>query len=565
MFDEFKTAITNQVAALSGASPEVIASAIEFPKVTTYGDLAIAVPRLRIKGNPVQLAKTWAEEYKADDQIDSAIATGPYLNFRINRALFARKVLNSINSHGPKYGWTDTGAGKRVIVEFSSPNIAKPFHAGHLRSTIIGNFITNLYKAHGWETISMNYLGDWGKQYGLLAIGFERYGSEEELVADPIKHLYDVYVSINKDAEADPSIHDQARAYFRKMEDREEGALALWQRFRDLSIVKYKDIYARLGIDFDVYSGESQVGEGMHRAMNMLDEAGILVEDKGAVLLDLEKYKLERVLVKKSDGTALYLTRDIGAAIERFEKYNFDKIIYVVSSQQDLHLKQLFKTVELLELPYADRFQHINYGLVKGMSTRKGTVVFLEDMLRESKDNMHEVMRKTEEKYAQVENPEDIADKLGISAIVVQDMMAKRIKDYEFNWDRILSFEGDTGPYLQYAHARMCSIERKVEGTVKLNPDADFSLLSEECARDVINLLARYPDTLASTLQSLEPCNIVQYIIKLAHAVSSAVEQLWVVNQPQEIAEARLMLYHCVRVVLGNALTLIGLTPIERM
>ncbi|KAJ2228871.1 arginyl-tRNA synthetase [Coemansia sp. RSA 1722] len=563
MFDEYKAVIASQLAEISGAAPGAISEAIDLPKENTHGDLAIAVPRLRLKGNPVQLAKTWAEQFQGGNGVESAVATGPFINFRLNRESFTRKVLTTINSEGTKYGWTTTGAGKRVIVEFSSPNIAKPFHAGHLRSTIIGNFINNIYKAHGWDTISMNYLGDWGKQYGLLAIGFSRFGSEEKLVEDPIRHLYDVYVNINKAAEEDPAIHDQARAYFRKMEDGDEEALALWQRFRDLSIVKYKDIYARLGISFDVYSGESQVGEGMHRAMKMLGDAGLLVEDEGAVLLDLEKYKLERVLVKKSDGTALYLTRDIGAAIERFEKYNFDKIIYVVASQQDLHLKQLFKTIDLLELPYADRFQHINYGLVKGMSTRKGTTVFLEDMLHESKENMHTVMRAKPEKYAQVADPEYVSDKLGISAIVVQDMMARRIKDYEFNWDRILSFEGDTGPYLQYTHARLCSIERKAH--VKVNPNADVSLLTEESCRELINMLARYPDLLASTLQSLEPCNIVQFTLRLARVVSSLLEDIRVVNQPDQIAEARLLMLNSARVVISNALTLIGLVPIERM
>ncbi|KAJ2725696.1 arginyl-tRNA synthetase [Coemansia sp. Benny D115] len=563
MFEEYKNEITAQIATLSGVSTDIISAAIEIPKVNTHGDLAIAAPRLRVKGNPVQLAKTWADEFKTNNLISSVVATGPYINFRINRDSFAQKVLTTVNAQDKHYGWTKDGEGKRAIVEFSSPNIAKPFHAGHLRSTIIGNFINNLYKAHGWETISMNYLGDWGKQYGLLAIGYARHGDEQKLVEDPIKHLYDVYVQVNKDAESDPTIHDQARAYFKRMEEGEADALALWQRFRDLSIVKYKDIYARLGIDFDVYSGESQVSEGMHRAMKMLNDDGLLVEDKGALLLNLESFKLEKVLVQKTDGTALYLTRDIGAAIERFEKYEFDKIIYVVASQQDLHLKQLFKTIELLGLPYADRFQHINYGLVKGMSTRKGTVVFLDDMLREAKNIMHDVMRKNEEKYRQVENPEDIADKLGISAIVVQDMMAKRIKDYDFNWDRILNFEGDTGPYIQFTHSRLCSIERKA--TVSINPDADVSLLNEEHAREIINLVSRYPEVLASAMQSLEPCTVIQYILKLSRATSAALEQMRVVGQPDNIAEARLLMFHSVRVVIGNALRLVGLTPIERM
>ncbi|KAJ1787193.1 arginyl-tRNA synthetase [Coemansia sp. RSA 2399] len=562
MYDEFKQSIAAQLAELSGAPVETIASAIDLPKATTHGDLAIAVPRLRIKGNPVQLAQLYAEQFKTDSDVTAVVATGPYLNFRINRTAFTHKVLGAVHAAGEKYGWTDAGAGKRVIVEFSSPNIAKPFHAGHLRSTIIGNFIYKLHKANGWDAISMNYLGDWGKQYGLLAIGFSRFGSEEELVADPIKHLYDVYVAINAAADSEPAIHDEARAYFKKMEDGDESALALWQRFRDLSIAKYKDTYARLGIHFDVYSGESQVGEGMARAMTMLEDGGLLTEDKGAKVLNLEQYKLERAVVQKNDGTTLYLTRDIGAAIERYEKYQFDKIIYVVSSQQDLHLKQLFKTVELLGLPYADRFQHINYGLVKGMSTRKGTVVFLDDMLQESKDNMHRVMRENDKKYSQVENPEHVADVLGMTAIAVQDMSAKRIKDYDFDWSRILNFEGDTGPYLQYAHARLCSLERNC-GPVNL--DADVALLTEESAREIVTLVSRYPDTLATAMQTLEPCTVVQYVLKLSHAVSAAWETMLVRNQPKELADARLLMYSSARIVISNALSLLGMEPVKRM
>ncbi|KAJ2515010.1 arginyl-tRNA synthetase [Coemansia sp. RSA 1939] len=562
MYDDFKTLIAAQLSELSGASAEIITPAIDLPKATTFGDLAVAVPRLRLKGNPVQLAQSLAEQFKTDDSVTGVVATGPYLNFRINRTAFTQKVLKAVHSAGEKYGWTNEGAGKRVIVEFSSPNIAKPFHAGHLRSTIIGNFIYKLHKANGWDAISMNYLGDWGKQYGLLAIGFNRFGSEEKLVADPITHLYEVYVAINAAADKDPTIHDEARAYFKKMEDGDESALALWQRFRDLSIAKYKQTYARLGIHFDVYSGESQVGEGMARAMQMLENGGLLTQDKGAKVLDLEKYKLEKAVVQKSDGTTLYLTRDIGAAIERYEKYNFDKIIYVVSSQQDLHLKQLFKTIELLGLPYADRFQHINYGLVKGMSTRKGTVVFLDDMLMESKDNMHSVMRENDAKYKQVADPDHVADVLGMTAIAVQDMSAKRIKDYTFEWSRILNFEGDTGPYLQYAHARLCSLERNC-GPVNL--EADVSLLVEESAREIVTLVSRYPDTLATAMQTLEPCTVVQYMLKLSHAVSAAWETMIVRDQPKELADARLLMYSSARIVIGNALSLLGMEPVQRM
>ncbi|KAJ2055277.1 arginyl-tRNA synthetase, partial [Coemansia sp. S155-1] len=381
MFEDFKTTIATQLAVLTGAPVEAITGAIGIPKTNAHGDLAVNIPSLRIKGNPAQLAKDWAEAFKVDEVITSAVSTGPYINFRINRQVLTRKVLSTIYEKQDKYGWTNEGAGKRVIVEFSSPNIAKPFHAGHLRSTIIGNLIYNLYKASGWDAISMNYLGDWGKQYGLLAVGFERFGNEEQLVADPIQHLFEVYVAISAAAKEDDSLNDQARAYFKSMEDGDETALALWRRFRELSIVKYKDTYARLNINFDVYSGESQVGEGMTRAMAMLEECGLIAESEGAKLLDLEKYKLGRPVVKKSDGTTLYITRDIGAAIERFEAYDFDKIVYVISSQQDVHMKQFLKTISLIGLPYADRFQHVNYGMVNGMSTRNGTVIFLDDML----------------------------------------------------------------------------------------------------------------------------------------------------------------------------------------
>ncbi|KAJ2788449.1 arginyl-tRNA synthetase, partial [Coemansia helicoidea] len=338
-----------------------------------------------------------------------------------------------------------------------------------------------------------------------------RHGSEEKLAADPINHLFDVYVKVNADAEEDPAIHDAARAYFKKMEDGDEAALALWRRFRSMSIEKYQTTYARLGVHFDVYSGESQVGDGVARAMAMLQDTGLLTEDdKGGKIVDLTAHRLDRAVVQKTDGATLYITRDIGAAIQRHEEYAFDKIIYVVSTEQDYYLKQLFKIIELLGLPYADRFQHINYGLVKGMSTRKGTVVFLDDLLDECASKMHSVMRANEEKYQGIADPEHTADVLGMSAILIQDMSAKRIKDYTFNWDRMLSSEGDTGPYLQYTHARLCSLERRV--AVGVNPDADMALLTEDAAHSIISLIASYPDVLSAALVSMEPCNIVQYL-----------------------------------------------------
>ncbi|KAJ1921353.1 arginyl-tRNA synthetase [Mycoemilia scoparia] len=563
MFDRFKTAIAEQLSEISGGDAKVIFEGLQPPKEETHGDFSFAIPRLRIKGNPKQMAIDFAEKFKTNELITKAASSGPFINFSIDKNVLRDDVLKAVYEQKEKYGTNTTGKGQHAIVEFSSPNIAKPFHAGHLRSTIIGHFICQLYKANGWDVTSMNYLGDWGKQYGLLAVGFKKYGSEEKLEQDPIKHLYEVYVSINAEAENDPNIQDQARAYFKRMEEGDEEVLGLWQRFRDMSIAKYKDIYARLGIHFDVYSGESQVTNGMNRAMKLLEDAGMVKEDDGAQLIDLEKYKLGKALVKKKDGTTLYLTRDIGAAIERYETYKFDKIIYVVSSQQDHHLKQLFKTIDLLKLPYADKFQHINYGLILGMSTRKGTVVFLEDILDNTRDHMHEVMKQNEDKYAQLEEPEYVADVVSKSAIYVQDFAARRIKDYKFNWDRVLSFEGDTGPYLQYAHARLCSMERRAN--VKINPNADLSVLTEPAVYSIITMVAQWPDVVKSTMETLEPSTVVTYTTRLSREIARAWETLWVVNQPENIAEARLLVYYSARITLGNALRILGLDPLERM
>ncbi|KAI8083034.1 uncharacterized protein BX664DRAFT_284905 [Halteromyces radiatus] len=562
--DVFRVRIANQLAKVTDIDPAVIYKAIDIPRQLDHGDFALALPRLRVKGNPVQLAKEWAAAFTpVDDYILGATAIGPFLNYRINTRLLIKHTIEMASQRVENYGSNTSGTGKKAIVEFSSPNIAKPFHAGHLRSTIIGSFIRNVYVANGWDVIAMNYLGDWGKQYGLLAVGFARHGDEEKLRQDAIKHLYDVYVQINHDAENEPTIHDEARAYFKKMEDGDEDALALWRRFRDLSIAKYQEVYGRLNIEFDVYSGESQVSRGMEEAMAMLESSGLLQESQGAKVIDLEKYKLGFSVVQKSDGTTLYITRDIGAAKERYEKFKFDKMIYVVAAQQDLHLKQLFKTLELMGFDWADRVEHVNFGMVQGMSTRKGTVVFLEDILDEAQEVMHDQMRKNEAKYAEIPEPLRVADEIGISGVKIQDNSARRVKNYEFDRNRMFSFEGDTGPYIQYAHARLCSIERKSGLQVNLNANTD--LLTEEGALNIMRTVAQYPDLVKSLMNAYEPCNVVTYAFNLSHEISAVFDALWVRGAEPEVADARLLMYWCARVTLGNAMRLLGLRPLERM
>ena len=515
---------------------------------------------------------------------------------------------------------------KRIIVEFSSPNIAKPFHAGHLRSTIIGGFLGHLYEAAGYEVIRVNYLGDWGKQFGLLALSYTRDGDEQALQQNPIGHLFDLYVKINMelaqekneiktlDDEAAPladlqkqikaaeeagqettelkskalpleeaarkaqhlkdnGLDEQARRYFKQMCDGNENALSLWRRFRDLSIVRYKQTYARLNIEYDYYLGESLVKEeSMDLVEKEMDDSGLTEMSQGAKLINFEKLlpgkpgkQLGKALIKKKDGTSLYLTRDLGAIREREDRWHFDQMIYVVASDQSVHLNQLFKTTELCgHKDLAARCSHVTFGLVLGMSTRRGTVKFLDDILHDVAEHMHEVMRKNQAKYEQIENPTAVADILGISSVMVQDMSGKRINNYRFSMDTMTSFEGDTGPYLQYAHARLCSIFRKAGVPDAEIESADLSLLTESHAINIVRLLARYPDAVVVALRTHEPTTILTYLFRLTHAVSSSYDVLKVLGSEPQLMRARLALYEATRIVLGNGMRLLGLTPVER-
>ncbi|KZT69980.1 arginyl-tRNA synthetase [Daedalea quercina L-15889] len=554
-----------------------IEKAFEGVDYTSKGaDFSVALPRYRLPGKPEELVQKVVDKFTPDEWIESVVPSGIHLNCFVSSKTLSRLVLDQVHalthataSGEPEYGTNKSGAGKRVVIEYSSPNIAKQFHVGHLRSTIIGAFLANLYKASGWEVISMNYLGDWGTQFGLIAVGFNKYGSREELEKDAIKHLFDIYVKINADAEKDPSVKAEAAAFFKRMEDGDEAALTDWRQWRELSVKKYEQEYDRLNVHFDVYTGESQVGKASQAAaLTQLEQMGLIKDIDGAKLVDLEKYKLAMAVVRKKDGTSIYLTRDIGGAIERYEKYKFDKMIYVVSSQQDLHVRQFIQVLKLLGFPWADQIEHVNYGLVQGMSTRKGTVVFLDEIIREAGSVMHEQMRKNEDKYANVHEPEATAEEIGISGIKVQDMSAKRINNYPFKWDRVLSFEGDTGPYLQYAHVRLASIERNNGELLPLPPPSEIKteLLTEPQCKAIIALLGTYPFVVEMTLKKLEPSEIVTFAFRLAHAISAAWMPVMVKGvEDKALAQARMYMYLCARDVLGSAMRLLTLRPLERM
>lgn len=578
VYDLLRNYVADELSLISSVDKSLILQSLDSPNSLDKGDLIIPLPRLKVKGNIKEKAVEWSENFNKGSFIKKVVAEGVFLQFFIDRSLLYSLTINDVLSRKNDYGYLPLGEGKSVIVEFSSPNIAKPFHAGHLRSTIIGGYLANLYEKVGWKVTRINYLGDWGKQYGILALGFEKYGNESELESNPIQHLFEVYVKINQDikqefeeSESDPKISETdnlAREYFKKMEDGEEKALGMWKKFRDLSIDKYIDTYARLNIHYDVYSGESQVSkESMDEVIETFYKKDLIHEDRGAKLIDLTKFnkKLGKCLVQKKDGTSLYLTRDCGEAIRRYEQYKFDKMIYVIASQQDLHAAQFFEILKQMGFEWAKDLQHINFGMVEGMSTRNGTVVFLDNILEKTKESMHEIMKKNEGKYAQIENPEKVADLIGISAVMIQDMQAKRINNYKFNWDRMFSFEGDTGPYLQYAHSRLCSVQRKSDYEESDYVNANLDLLTEECGENLVRVIAQYPDVLRKAMSTQEPSTVVTYLFNLTHLVSQCYDVMWVAGQDKDVAVARLALYMGAKQVLYNGMTLLGLTPVERM
>ncbi|KAG6841007.1 hypothetical protein C0991_002637, partial [Blastosporella zonata] len=616
--DSSRLSIANQISRSLGISVESALDGVDFGKKGC--DLTVAVPRFRLKEKAPALVQKLVSEFQADDYVESVVGDGIFVHYRCNTKNLIRSTLDTVfalsqpteaHPHG-SYGSNESGKDRKVVVEFSSPNIAKPFHAGHLRSTIIGTVLSNVFEANGWKVVRLNYLGDWGKQFGLLAVGYERYGSEAALAENAIMHLYNVYVAINKDvsneaeasADGESATDTKAKLLFRRMEQADvafihcagdEEVLTLWRRFRALSIKAYEKVYERLNVRFDVYSGESLVNaDGITEAMNTLKEKDLLTtkttkESRGergseadvdpdndttevgdgplALAVDLTQWKMGKPVVQKGDGATIYIMRDVAGALQRYKEYQFDKMIYVVGDQQDLHVAQFFKILSLMEAPFVDRLEHVNFGKIHGMSTRKGEVKFLEDILDESRDAMLAQMMKNEEKAKEISDPAYISDQVGMTCVKIQDMQAKRVHAYHFDLQRMTSFEGDTGAYLQYAHVRLCSVPRKAAPALILRDHPtliDTSLLTEPKARELAFLLASYPDIVKTAAKNYEPSTIVSFCFRLSHVVSSAWETLIVIGQEEEVAQARLLLFTCARVVLASGMRLLSLIPIDR-
>ncbi|KAI7896148.1 putative arginine--tRNA ligase, cytoplasmic [Mucor mucedo] len=568
---KFKQSIANQLSKHTPCNPKDITTFMRPSKQMKEGHISIAVPKLNASltdPTPKQDLPAWtqsiADNFEPNEFIEKASAQNTNLFFKFREPEFIKHVLQQVYQDNKSYGWSHIPKPNNdtVLIDYSSPNIAKPFHAGHLRSTIIGNFTRIIHESLGYNVIGINYLGDWGKQYGLLAIGFQKYGDESKLVSDPIHHLYEVYVKINADAKDDDVIYRQANEYFKKMEEGDPTALKQWSRFREMSIKSYASIYDRLNVKFDVYSGESQVNPYISKAHDMLDEKKLLTRtEDGAYAVDLETYKLDKAVIRRADGTSLYMTRDLASVLMRSDLYPFQKGIYVVGSEQAGYFKQMFQISKLMMDPSLN-LQHIGFGRIKGMSTRKGTVVFLQDILDTAKERILEYMNNDQEK-SQMKDRDAIADQLGMSAILIQDMKSKRTKDYEFSWDRMTDAKGDTGVFLQYAHARACGIERK-SGT-EISPNVDFTILKEKEAMDLVQSIAQFPEIVEAAFASLEPSTLVNYLFKLSHATSVASKFLRVKDMEQDVSKARMLLFWSARITLRNGLYLLGIKPIKQM
>lgn len=559
-----------------GLEKEEIKSMIEIPADESMGDYAFPCFRLAktLRKAPQMIAADIADKAKGNKAFEKIENVNAYVNFFIDRSVFAAEIVKEVSEKGDDYGRSAVGEGKKVIVEFSSPNIAKPFHIGHIRSTVIGNAIYKLYDACGYDTFRINYLGDYGTQFGKMIVAYRKWGSEEELANEPIKALLGYYTRFHKEAEKDPSLEDEARETFARLEAGAKEETELWKKFRELSLSEFNRVYEMLGIEFDSYKGESFYSDKMPRFIQELKDKGLLEESRGAQIVDLEKYDLGAAMITKSDGSSLYVTRDIAAAVYRKETYNFDKCIYVVASQQNLHFRQWKKVLELMGYSWQKDCVHVPFGLVslsdgddiKTMSTREGKVVFLEDVLNTAVSKTAEIMK---EKEAQGVDIEKVSKEVGIGAVIFQELSNNRIKDYVFSWDKVLNFDGETGPYVQYTHARACSVLRRADeadfAAIADMNSIDAAYLGSDSAYMMAKLLYRVPEVVIEAADKYEPSILTRHLVDIAQAFNKFYHDEHILVDDDNERRAKLALVAASKTVIANCLGLLGISAPERM
>jgi len=542
---------------------DAILNLLEQPKSSELGDIAFpAFSLAKTERKAPQIIAADIAEKIDTAHFDKVVATGPYVNFFLSKAEISGQVIKEVIKDGADYGQQNEGNNQNITIDLSSPNIAKPFSVGHLRSTVIGDALSNIFRKIGYNTIKINHLGDWGKQFGLLMVAYKKWGSQEAVEANPIDELLKLYVRINAEIENDPALDEEGRLWFKKLEDGDPEATELWQWFRDESLTEFNRIYELLGVEFDSLNGEAFYNDKMDEGIQILEEKGLLQESKGASIVDLEDFNLPPAMIKKSDGATLYITRDIATAIYRARTYNFVKNVYVVGQEQANHFRQLKAVLKKMGFDWSDDMIHVDFGLVtknrQKLSTRKGNIILLEPTLLEA---ISRAKSQIEAKNPDLENKEAVARAVGVGAVKFYDLKTDRRNGYDFDLEAMVSFEGETGPYIQYAYARIQSILRKAN----FQPDAEATYsLNDPESWEIIKLLQDFGRVVKRAADNYEPSLIAKYAISLAQAFNKYYAHTRILDESPE-RDSRLALSYSTAVVLKEALRLLGVEAPEKM
>ncbi|SMC26043.1 arginyl-tRNA synthetase [Clostridium acidisoli DSM 12555] len=562
---DYKKEIAKVIGENIDVDVDKIEKLIEIPPKPEMGDYAFPCFSLakELRKAPNKIAEEIAANINKNG-FERVENLGPYLNFYVDKAVFSKNTLEKIFDEKDEYGSSKVGEGKNITIDFSSPNIAKPFHVGHLFSTAIGNSLYKILSFEGYNCIGINHLGDWGTQFGKLISAYKRWCDKDALEKEPIKELLRIYVKFHDEADKDPSLEDEGRMYFKKLEDGEKEEVELWKTFRELSLKEFENVYKLLNVKFDSYAGESFYNDKMDEVVEEIDKKGLLVDSNGAKVVMLEEYNMPPCIIKKSDGATIYATRDLAAAEYRKKTYDFYKSIYVVGSDQKLHFRQLFKTLELMNHEWSKDCNHVSFGMVRfsdrKFSTRKGEVIFLEDLLKEAVDKTLEIIN---EKNPELENKEEVSEKVGVGSVVFTFLKNSREKDIVFDWKEMLSFDGETGPYVQYTYARGKSILRKLGNA---EGEIDYSKLNTTEEFELIKLLAGFQGAIFNAIDKLEPSILTRYVIEIAKAFNKFYNLNKISTEEDILVKnSRLRLTEATTEVIKNGLNLLGVGVVEKM
>lgn len=565
----FKNELAEVLAKATELELDEVFSLIEVPANPEMGDFAFPCFKLAktLRKAPPIIAKELSEKIEAPFFIERVEVVNAYINFYINNVIYVSEVLSKVLDEKDDFGKSNVGKGRNIVIDYSSPNVAKPFHAGHLRSTVIGNALYNIFNFMGYNSVGINHLGDWGTQFGKLIVAYKNWGDKEAVERDDVKELSRIYVKYHDEAEKNPALDDEARAWFVKMQDGDEEALSLWKWFIDISMREYNRIYGRLNIKFDSYAGESFYNDKMAAVVEEIKEKKLLVESQGAQIVDLEEYNMPPCLILRSDGGTLYPTRDIAAAFYRKKTYDFEKCLILTAMDQNLHFAQWFKVIELMGYDWAKDLVHIPFGLVSledgKLSTRKGKVVLMEDILNSAVAKALSIIC---EKNPNLENKEDIAEKVGIGAVIFNDLYNGRIKNVVFNLENMLNFDGETGPYVQYTYARTCSVLRKAGITDSMDDfEIDFGLVTDDASLNICRLLGEFEDKIIEAGTKFEPYIVTRHIVDICQAFNKFYHDNSILNSEESVKNARLAIVFAVNRVISTGLKLLGIERPERM